>query len=242
MRYEHDSTYLVHHGIKGQQWGVRRFQNEDGTLTAAGKERYYSRDEFNSDIDDFKRNKNNEICALNRSAEKLTAMANDVGKLYQKAYKQMTLSEDAERNIWEKLHKDFGNGCDDEEYFDLCVDEYVSLEIANQVPDYVKQKEKAFESRQDAYWKNVEEIAKPIVEKYRDATLYDSGIFGIKINKQKTFNEINSFYGNVLQTKGPASLARHFDYWIYNNQEYSDVFNRFSKKFNMKTYNAKYGK
>ena len=32
--------YLEHHGIKGQKWGVRRFQNADGTLTSAGKKRY----------------------------------------------------------------------------------------------------------------------------------------------------------------------------------------------------------
>ena len=32
-------TYLVHHGIKGQHWGVRRYQNEDGTLTNIGKSR-----------------------------------------------------------------------------------------------------------------------------------------------------------------------------------------------------------
>ena len=31
---------LCHHGIKGQRWGVRRFQNKDGTLTTAGKRRY----------------------------------------------------------------------------------------------------------------------------------------------------------------------------------------------------------
>lgn len=31
---------LYHHGIKGQRWGVRRYQNEDGTLTPAGKIRY----------------------------------------------------------------------------------------------------------------------------------------------------------------------------------------------------------
>lgn len=31
---------LYHHGIKGQKWGIRRFQNKDGSLTKAGKKRY----------------------------------------------------------------------------------------------------------------------------------------------------------------------------------------------------------
>lgn len=31
---------LCHHGIKGQKWGIRRYQNADGTLTEAGKSRY----------------------------------------------------------------------------------------------------------------------------------------------------------------------------------------------------------
>lgn len=34
------TDFLVHHGIKGQQWGIRRYQNEDGTLTEEGKQRY----------------------------------------------------------------------------------------------------------------------------------------------------------------------------------------------------------
>lgn len=32
--------YLAHHGIKGQKWGIRRYQNPDGSLTALGR-RYY---------------------------------------------------------------------------------------------------------------------------------------------------------------------------------------------------------
>ena len=31
---------LCHHGIKGQKWGIRRWQNEDGSLTEEGKQRY----------------------------------------------------------------------------------------------------------------------------------------------------------------------------------------------------------
>lgn len=33
------NEYLIHHGIKGQRWGVRRYQNPDGTLTPKGKAR-----------------------------------------------------------------------------------------------------------------------------------------------------------------------------------------------------------
>jgi hypothetical protein len=31
---------LYHHGIKGQKWGIRKYQNEDGSLTQAGRQRY----------------------------------------------------------------------------------------------------------------------------------------------------------------------------------------------------------
>ncbi len=37
------TNYIMHHGIKGQKWGVRRFQNEDGSLTLAGAKRYKNR-------------------------------------------------------------------------------------------------------------------------------------------------------------------------------------------------------
>ena len=35
-----EGSYLAHHGVKGMRWGVRRYQNEDGSLTDAGKKKY----------------------------------------------------------------------------------------------------------------------------------------------------------------------------------------------------------
>ena len=41
---------LRHHGIKGQKWGVRRFQNKDGSLTPNGKKRYGA-DDYKNTLD-----------------------------------------------------------------------------------------------------------------------------------------------------------------------------------------------
>ena len=37
----YDFNYLAHYGVSGQKWGIRRYQNSDGTLTEEGRSRYY---------------------------------------------------------------------------------------------------------------------------------------------------------------------------------------------------------
>ena len=57
---------LQHHGIKGQKWGVRRYQNADGSLTSDGKKRYGSGDgstSKNSEADSQKKERTKKIIA-----------------------------------------------------------------------------------------------------------------------------------------------------------------------------------
>lgn len=48
---------LRHWGIKGQKWGVRRYQNKDGSLTPAGKKRYDNWSEDAKEADRIKKKK-----------------------------------------------------------------------------------------------------------------------------------------------------------------------------------------
>ena len=45
----HETNSLAHHGIKGQHWGIRRFQNEDGSLTNEGRDRYKAGKEYSKE-------------------------------------------------------------------------------------------------------------------------------------------------------------------------------------------------
>lgn len=45
---------LYHHGIKGQKWGVRRYQNKDGSLTDVGKDRYVRKRDVKQARDEMK--------------------------------------------------------------------------------------------------------------------------------------------------------------------------------------------
>ena len=65
QEYYDSKNYLAHYGIHGQKWGVRRYQNEDGTLTELGKQRYKDRKEL---VDNVKKVSNEEYKQLRQTA------------------------------------------------------------------------------------------------------------------------------------------------------------------------------
>lgn len=76
-----ESNFLEHHGIKNQKWGIRRFQNEDGSLTEAGRRRYLSKDGSLSLRGNFAFFSNNgRISKKGRHILKTAGRDSDIGK------------------------------------------------------------------------------------------------------------------------------------------------------------------
>ena len=90
---------LRHWGIKGMRWGVRRYQNPDGTLTAAGKKRYsssenvrdISTDELRKRVNrlnneqrymELTRSSSSGISKTADSVERASKTATDINKVY----------------------------------------------------------------------------------------------------------------------------------------------------------------
>jgi len=94
-------TWLCHHGIKGQKWGVRRYQNEDGSLTEAGKK------EFKNAVDQYRRTKN---------IKKLTPFRSELNQrvLQTKEYKELQKFDYNGEHEYENKHygKKYKRGID----------------------------------------------------------------------------------------------------------------------------------
>lgn len=90
---EYTKDYLAHHGIKGQKWGVRRYQNEDGTLTAAGEKRYYVN--ANGDI----KKRTGSMKRAQKTYERVHSVRDDAKRMSRMSDRQKQSLESAE-NYW----------------------------------------------------------------------------------------------------------------------------------------------
>ena len=142
MRYESNNE-LYHHGIKGQKWGIRRFQNADGSLTNKGRSRYSQGKEVYKEHDRI----------LNAKHAQLKKQS----KAYQKAskdYDRLTKKYDLDSEEDQELH-DLETGQSSKER-DWAAQKRWSL------ADDIDTMDEAF------YDKAMEYANKQIIEKYGD--------------------------------------------------------------------------
>ena len=114
MRYG-DDLYLEHHGIKGMKWGIRRYQNPDGSLTPEGRKRYAQKNLKNAkvrNLDKWGMDENHNVLYIigaSGSGKSTTArgLANDNDSIIHLD----TLFENTERGTASTRNKDFELYC-----------------------------------------------------------------------------------------------------------------------------------
>lgn len=266
MKYE--SNYLQHHGIKGQKWGIRRFQNEDGTYTAEGKERYgrgssdgktrglffhkkhkppfeVDRKAVEKDFDASVNEHSDVVSRIKENENKITKQADALSESYAKHLDNMKLSKNSKENIWNNLSYDFGgkaSNVDDEELYEFVTRDYVYEEIRkslrDSLPKDIKEKRKVLDRSLEKYWDDVHKISDPVCQKYKDKYIKDLE------DKYDSWDpvdyEINNLISDKLGTSFALYLSRNFDYWVNDIPEFNKAVKRLESEFSYKEFQKRF--
>jgi hypothetical protein len=166
---------LYHHGILGMHWGIRRFQNSDGSLTAEGRKRYGIGDDNPNVRFGFNPLKGGVYIenhkAIDSKSAELRAKIDTATDLFQKYNDDFVKSANAFASdqksinkIVSELKKDFGSydQIDDEEYLEDVLDDYVVSALSKKTASSYQK----YRSAAEDYYSSAKKIANDIIGKY----------------------------------------------------------------------------
>ena len=210
---------LYHHGILGQKWGIRRFQNADGSLTAAGKKRYTK-----SEITEIQGNINNlKKQSINECDKKL----NETMGVYKNYLKSM--DEDINKTINDKkarldalsMMKDLLGSpkmVDDDELI-----EYAAYQVASSIvkeSNKTSMLSKAVDKAHEEYMNSVEKYS-------NDILTYSKTFSNKKIEKAG-----KEAYNNIIDnTNARISQLNNITDLYYSSNAYHNLADAIVKDF-----------
>lgn len=128
---------LTHYGTLGQKWGVRKWQNYDGTFNEAGKERYFGTGKF-------------EPVSKEEQGDKINSKVNEIYKNYKpNDYNRALNQSDLSNEEWWKLKKELNKKLytEDKKYSKIVNDENVKnalQEYLNTIDDTHKEEQRIY--------------------------------------------------------------------------------------------------
>lgn len=215
--------YLAHHGILGQKWGIRRFQNPDGTRTEAGKERYRSASEVAEEVKKQIAPNLLKLDAIDEASGRFNELGDELAKDYDDYYKSLKNNKKFKNDVLSSMKNDFGAGCDDDDLFDFVKDEYVDKMLKAYEPKILTDKVKQFFTAGDEYFDQLESFADPIIKSYKD-----QGVDGVTKKYAGSIEKIEIYVKDLLSSdvQWNAYMYRHFDdYWVQDVESKYDLAN-----------------
>lgn len=102
-----NKRYLAHHGVEGQKWGVRRWQNKDGSLTAEGRIHYGIEGKTSSDYKGISKKKRRQE-HYDRIAQLEADKNEQLDALYQKYYNKFKNENKEDFDNYTKEFQEWG--------------------------------------------------------------------------------------------------------------------------------------